>query len=137
MADPMLLTVGVLACSGSSIISSLFAPLMMSVLLPPEIPTDNDDPVDASTPDASTPDASTPVDSTPVDSTPVDSTPPPPSGWCTGNRKKGRAPHRRDHCKTITSQSDCLSSELTFQSQWDAPFAYSHAEICKWNPNNA
>ena len=126
MADPMLLTVGVLACSGSSIISSLFAPLMMSVLLPPEIPTDNDDPVDASTPDASTP----------VDSTPVDSTPPPPSGWCTGNRRAGRVPHRRDHCKTITSQSDCLSSELTFQSQWDDS-PYPHSRICKWNPNNA
>jgi hypothetical protein len=94
-----------------------------------EIPTDNDDPGDASTPDASTPDASTPVASTPVDSTP-----PPPSGWCTGNRKKGKAPHRRDHCKTITSQSDCLSSVLTYQSQWD-DFPYSHAQICKWNPN--
>jgi len=108
----MLLTVGVLACSGSSIISSFFAPLMMSVNK--EIPTDNDDTGDASTP--------------------VDSTPPPPSGWCTGNRKKGKAPHRRDHCKTITSQSDCLSSELTFQSQWD-PYPYTHAQICKWNPN--
>ena len=89
-----------------------------------EIPTDNDDPGDASTPDASTP----------VDSTPVDSTPPPPSGWCTGNIKKGRAPHRRDHCKTITSQSDCLSSVLTYQSQWD-DYPYSHAQICEWNLN--
>ena len=132
MADPMLLTVGVLACSGSSIISSFFVPLMMSVNK--EIPTDNDDPGDASTPDASTPDASTPVASTPVASTPVASTPPPPSGWCTGNDKKGRAPHRRDHCKTITSQSDCLSSVLTYQSQWD-DYPYSHAQICEWNPN--
>jgi hypothetical protein len=131
MADPKLLTVGVLACSGSSIISSFFAPLMMSVNK--EIPTDNDDSGDASTLDASTPDASTPDASTPVASTPVASTPPPPSGSCTGNRKSGRAPHRRDHCKTITSQSDCLSSELTYTSQWD-PFPYTHAQICEWNP---
>jgi hypothetical protein len=89
---------------------------------------------DASTPDASTPDASTPDASTPDASTPVASTPPPPSGWCTGNRRSGRAPHRRDHCKTITSQSDCLSSELTYTSQWD-PYPYSHAQICEWNPN--
>ena len=116
MADPMLLIVGVLACSGSSIISSFFAPLMMSVNK--EIPTDNDDSGDASTPPPP----------------PPTSTPPPPSGWCTGNRKRGRAPHLRDHCKTITSQSDCLSSELTYTSQWD-PYPYPHAQICEWNPN--